>query len=412
MANPGIKVSRRIQWVKEVTPGTAVFPKTAIWRGTGVIEDQRPVTFVPEDIGYASGVNRSYIPYLMSQLKLDAVEATFEQLPYLFEMGIDTVQTGVADGAGSGKIYRYVLPTTTPITASPKTYSVQAGDDQQMESAAYQFALDIHLSGTAQQAVKCDATLVMRSADPVTLTAATISFDNAHHILDSANGLAIFAVGQKVKASGTANNNATFTVTTATAGQLTVTENTATEAAGTPFTLDETWSTVALPAVENILFQNAKLYIDPVGGALGTTQATNTFLAFDLRITTGWKAQFTGDGNLFFSFMKFVGAPMMKVELDLTYEHNGTAVAEKAAARAQTPRQVRLQVNGSTLTTAGTKYSTKALRVDLAGKYSKWTALQDDNGNSTIMCTLTGAYDATAALFAVVEICNVLASLP
>jgi len=67
-----------------------------------------------------------------------------------------------------------------------------------------------------------------------------ISFDNATgEIRHAGNGLltAGFLVGDKVRAFGTANNNATFTVTAIVAGAATVTPAPTTEAAGTIFAL-------------------------------------------------------------------------------------------------------------------------------------------------------------------------------
>lgn len=410
----GISSARRILLVKEVTAGTQVKPATAIFRDNAndAFEDLRGFTMVDEDIGYVSGVDRSYISFLLSQFKLNPHTCTFEQLPYLFNMAIKGVSVGVADGGGSGKIYSYPLPTTAPNGNVLQTYSVQSGDDQQVEFGAFLFCVDFHLSGAAQQAVMMDGMLQCRSADPNVYTASTISFDNLKHISDSANGLAVFPIGSKIVVSGTVNNNGTFTVTASAAGQLTVTENTATEAAGTPVKIEETWSIVSLPTVEDILFQNGKLFIDAVGGVLGNTQVTSSWLAFDLKVATGWSARFSGDGNLYFTRAAFGGKPKMKVDLDITLEHDAFAVAEKVAARAQTARQMRLQFNGSALAVAGTKYSTKALRMDFAGKYKPPPALAEDNSNDTETLSLDVSYDPTAALFCNLEVCNLLSTLP
>ena len=65
-------------------------------------------------------------------------------------------------------------------------------------------------------------------------TIGTISFTATDKINDSANGLGIFVVGQKVTVTTTSGlNDGTYTVTVVAAGQLTVSETTiATEAAG------------------------------------------------------------------------------------------------------------------------------------------------------------------------------------
>jgi hypothetical protein len=69
-----------------------------------------------------------------------------------------------------------------------------------------------------------------RSTEDYTPAAATITF-TAGHILDSASGLGVYKVGDIIKVSNSVSNNATpFTVTTAAAGDLTVTGNTVVEA--------------------------------------------------------------------------------------------------------------------------------------------------------------------------------------
>lgn len=407
----GIKAARRILLAKEVTQGTEIQIATALWRGTGLIEDQREVVFPPEDIGYVSGVDRAYVPKLLAALKLDSTPATFEQLPYLFEAGVKKVGTGVADGAGTGKIYTYPLPTTAPTSNVVQSFSVQGGDDQEAEFGTFAFATDIHLGGKPGGALMMDGGLQMRSAAPNSYTASTIAFVVAgNHITDSAAGLGVFKAGDRIKVTGGANDGVTFTVATvANSSDITTTETPTVQNTGTSQTLTETFTAVALPTVEEILFSNSKLYIDTVAGVLGNTQVSNTFLAADLKIKPGWVARFTGDGQLYFTRIAHTGG--MEVLLDITFEHDGTATAEKAAWRAGTARQMRLQWDGTTLATAGTKYSKKALRVDLAGKWEKFSTLAEDDGNDVVTGTFRARYDPTAALFANVEICNALTAL-
>ena len=83
MTSQGIKALRRIQLGKETDPGTAV-AATAIWRGTGTIQDNLTTVFPAEDVGILVGTDRNYIPKAEAMLSLAETEATFEQLPYLF----------------------------------------------------------------------------------------------------------------------------------------------------------------------------------------------------------------------------------------------------------------------------------------------------------------------------------------
>ena len=50
---------------------------------------------------------------------------------------------------------------------------------------------------------------------------------------------------------------------------------------------------------DHIVFGGSNLYIDAVGGTIGTTEITSTLLSFELDVTTGLKAKFTNLGKDF-----------------------------------------------------------------------------------------------------------------
>jgi hypothetical protein len=331
----GVRLLRKIQLGKEATPGTPQ-AATTLWRGIGVLDDQREVKFPAEDVGIIGGTTRSYIPKLAGAINMDSIEATFEQLPHLLEAGVKAVGTGVADGAGSGKIYAYQFPTTALNTI--KTYTIEGGDNQQAERMEYSFVSGFKLSGSPGEAY-------MMSAE---------------------------WIGRQVA------NNA-FT------------------------------GSVAIPTVEEILFTKSKLYIDASGGTIGTTLVSDTLLGVELDVKTGIVPHFTANGELYFGIHQFT---MPEITLKLTYLHNASAVAEKTAWRANSARLVRLLVEGSTLGTAGTLYTKKTLRVDLAGKYENFEPLGEMDGNNVLACTLRARYSSADALFAVLTVVNELASLP
>lgn len=165
---------------------------------------------------------------------------------------------------------------------------------------------------------------------------------------------------------------------------------------------------LSAPTVEDILTSKGKLYIDAVAGTIGTTQVSNTLLSGTLNITTGWKAVWTADGNLYFSFAKNT-AP--EITLDLTYEHNTSAETEYSAFVAGTPRQIQLKFEGSALGTPGTTYTYKTLKIDLAGSYETWDAFGDQDGNNTVSCTFRAGYNSTAAKFAEITVVNLVSSI-
>ncbi len=167
---------------------------------------------------------------------------------------------------------------------------------------------------------------------------------------------------------------------------------------------------LAIPAVSEMLFNKSKLYIDNVGGTIGTTQIVNSWLAAKLKITTGLKAQFTGDGNLYFSFMDFIGA---KASLELDLLHNATVAAERVLWRSDTARQIRMLIEGNTVATPGTTYSKETFRADLAGLYTSFSGPNDeDEGSNVSKVVFDAAYDATAALFCNLLLVNELSAVP
>lgn len=156
---PGRKNLRRIQFGKEVTPGTAVVATTR-WRGTGAIADKLVVKEIDEDIGILGDTDRSVIPQLMGQLDLKDIACSFEQLQYLFAMGMGGPVTGVADGSGSDKIYTNNIPTTAlPTTTS---YTIEGGDDFEVERMEYTVATKIQIHGNAGEELQVNASLMGR----------------------------------------------------------------------------------------------------------------------------------------------------------------------------------------------------------------------------------------------------------
>lgn len=410
----GIKAARRLQLFKESvagTPGVA----TALWRGTGVLDDKREVVFVEEDVGFVVPLDRTYIPKLLAGLGMDATPATFEQLPYLLSAGIQNIVTGVADGAGSGKIYAYNLPTTAARTI--KTYTIEGGDDQQKEEAEYAFIESLKISGKMGEAVMMSGAWAARQITPGIETAGTgIAFvASTKKITDTGAGLAQFVTGTTIKVTGTANNNGVYTVATGgVAGEIVVTETLVDEAAGATVTVEDWFSGgpagITVPTVEEILASKSKLYIDVVGGSFGGTLKSNTLLNYEFDLKSGFAARFNADGNLYFSRHTFTREGF-EGSLKLTFEHDGTAEAERLAWRAETSKKIRLLIQGAALGTAGTTYTYKSLIADLVGKWEKIEKLSEDNGNDTVSGTFKVAYNSTAATTGVITVVNELASL-
>lgn len=325
----GIKALRKIQIGKETTAGTKV-DADIIWRGTGLIHDNMDLVFPTEEIGMLVPAGRSYVARYEAGLTLGENEATFEQLPHLFEMGIKSVSP-TTDTSGV-YTYTYTMPyASTDLVPSTDlaTYTVEGGDNAGEEEFGFGFARSISLTGSAGQAVMVSAEIVGQQVEPGTFTA-----------------------------------------------------------------------NVALTDVEEILFSNGKLYIDDVTAFPATTQISNQLLGMSLSINTGWLPVYTADGSLYFSFIKQT-AP--EVTLQITFEHDTTAIAEKVNWRAGTARIIRLTFDGT---------NGKSLAIDIAGKWQSFDVLGEQDGNDIVSGTFIGTYNSTVGNIFQVAVTNSLAALP
>ncbi len=175
------------------------------------------------------------------------------------------------------------------------------------------------------------------------------------------------------------------------------------EATNTTFT-----GAISLPTVEEIIVNNGTLYIDADSGTIGTTQVSNTLFGFSLDWNTGLQEYWAVDGSKDFSITKFTSDEII---LNVTYEHNASAVAQKAIYRAGTPQQYRLKFEGTDLATTGAAYAKKTMLIDVAGVYEDWSALDDRDGNDVVEATIRVRYDSDAALKAKITVVNEEAAL-
>lgn len=164
---------------------------------------------------------------------------------------------------------------------------------------------------------------------------------------------------------------------------------------------------------QEILCSMVRLYIDDSTATIGTTQQTETYLEHSFKHTTGWVALPARDGRKDFSNLKHIDDELL---LDLTFEHNGFAVTEKAAWRAETERAVRLEFIGNALTTtdAGATFDTYIYRMDLYGKWQTFGAegLEEQDGDNIYRGTLKVGYSAAAGKKAIFTIVTESATLP
>lgn len=336
----GVKALDKIQLGLESTAGTAV-AATTIWRAEagGALAYDDDVKRVAESIGVAMPPNRNYKPRLGGTVKFNPVEATFQQLPYLFEAGV-AAEVATQDGAGTDYIYAYAMPTTAMNTLN--TYTIEGGDNVQAREIEYCFVETLKISGTAAEGVMMEAGWRGRQV-----------------------------------------TDATFT------GALTVPE---------------------LVAGDHITFGGSKLYIDAVGGTIGSTLISNTLLSFELDLVTGYKAKYTNAAKYFDFHYWDVGS--YSGTLKLVFEHNTASEAQIDLYETVTPRQYRLLFEGNAVATPGTTYSNMTFIVDAAGTYKSSPTMSDVDGNNTWEVEVDIAYDTTAALGLEFIVVNELTVLP
>ena len=160
---------------------------------------------------------------------------------------------------------------------------------------------------------------------------------------------------------------------------------------------------------EIVLMGNTLLYIDDVGDGFGTTQISGQLHSFTLNVDTGFRPVPVGDGNLYYSAIKNVGADPMAT-LELTLEHTTTAIAERVNWRAKTPRAVRLIATGSALATPDT-YSVKTIIIDFPGVYTEFSTLDSADGDDIMTGTLTMHYNSTVAQACTITVVNELSAV-
>jgi len=330
-----VKALRKIQLGQETTAGTAV-DATNIWRGNGVLTDEREIVPVEEDVGLLLPTDRSYIPKYGAVLEMEETPLTFEQAPYIFSASIENIVSGTQDGTqGSGYIYQYDFATNAENV--PKTYTLEMGDDQRVDEMEYSYVETFSISGAGGEGMMISATWRGRQA-----------------------------------------TDAEFT------------------------------TGISLPTVEEALFGKTSVYIDTSGGTIGTTSKTGSIMAFNLEYSSGRQALYTADGNLYFSATKCTG---QEVTGSITFEHDTTGEAELSAARSEAVRLIRFNTLGSALTTAGTAYTYKTLKVDMAIQYTEVPPISDQDGNDTIELPFRVVWLAAKSLGGQVIVVNELSAL-
>lgn len=165
------------------------------------------------------------------------------------------------------------------------------------------------------------------------------------------------------------------------------------------------------PTVEEILTQKGSLWIDDAG-SMGTTSVSSTLLEWTLTYNSGWSQKFTVDSNtLDFDFI-YLNKDNVSAELQVTFEHNTSGVTQFDEWQLGEQKDIQIQVAGSTIGGGGT-FGTHMLQIQLTGYWTKFEPIGEQDGNSIIQGTFTGAYDvANATDMMGIVIANTKADVP
>lgn len=164
-----------------------------------------------------------------------------------------------------------------------------------------------------------------------------------------------------------------------------------------------------LAAVEDLLFQKSKLYIDAIGGTIGTTQKSGTLLEAEIKIKTGIQPIFTASGNLYYDAHK---VDKWEVSGKVVLEHDAIAAAQWAIEQAQTAQLMRIKTEGSAVQTPGTTYSVLTALFDMPFKFSGAPKIGERNGNNTMEFPFVSRYNLTSASGPQFTFVNELSALP
>lgn len=166
---------------------------------------------------------------------------------------------------------------------------------------------------------------------------------------------------------------------------------------------------LSLPTVTPLNFGMSKIYIDNDSDTIGTTLVSNTLLQASFAYKSGLVPKFTADGSLGFGFVQ---STMFDAQLKVTFEHNASAISEKAAWRAETARLLRVLAEGTVFTNPSSTYARRQVMLNLPGKWLDFSKLGERNGNDVVEGTFQVRYNATYASAGSVVVVHSLSAIP
>jgi hypothetical protein len=131
-------------------------------------------------------------------------------------------------------------------------------------------------------------------------------------------------------------------------------------------------------------------------------------LGLTLDVDFGLTPKYTASGQLYFCGLVRTG---FSPRLTATLEVNATSLAEKVLWRTNSPRALKLVIEGDALSVAGDTYTYKTFIFESRGYFESVSGMNDVDGNDVIDFVFQGAYDLGAAEFGKFLVVNELATL-
>lgn len=164
---------------------------------------------------------------------------------------------------------------------------------------------------------------------------------------------------------------------------------------------------IAARTVDALPTSLCKLYVDAIGGTIGSTEKAGVLIDWVLKASNGAHVKFfQGDTSpVAANFREW------DISFGFTMEAGTTSAAEIVKLQAGTSSLFRIKGVSTVLAGSGTAY--KTLTVDVAGMYTDPATLWGNrDGNTTVPFAVTPAYDSGAALAVTVSTINKLTSWP
>lgn len=188
--------------------------------------------------------------------------------------------------------------------------------------------------------------------------------------------------------------------------------------------LGSSFTSTSVPAAPNdLIFAGSRIYLDAVGGTIGTTQVNDQLLGYEVTLDMSWVPKQAGNGapdTPTWSYVVFTG---VKVGVKLTFEKGTNADTGiinqtngiKSWFRSRTPRLMRLDVLGQAYGTAGTGTlfnGRRGVRFDMPILFTKVPPADDEDGNATVTVEAESRYNATFGSRGTITVANETSALP